>query len=158
MAWADKYPYIKSILPTAPERHVTINRGARMRAWYDIKSLSIDSEQNAEDIRESVEYLRGLLAEEAALGIPYARMILSGFSQGGAMSLCTGLQVRADNANSQHKCSSLHVLQMPSADMRLAGIICMSGYLACHQHFRLTDGLQDVPILHCHGDADPVVR
>jgi predicted esterase len=65
-------------------------------------------------------------------------MMLAGFSQGGALSLVTGLQL--------------------SADKKLAGVLVMSGYLARAKEFVLTPGLEGVPVLHGHGSADPMVR
>ena len=64
-------------------------------------------------------------------------MVLAGFSQGGALSLFTGLQL--------------------PAEMKLAGILVMSGYLAAAKDFTLTPGLENVPVFHGHGSADPMV-
>ena len=134
-----RYPYVKVILPTAKERPVTLNMGAHMPAWYDITGLTAD--RAAEDcigIDESVTIIKNLMETEASLGIKYERMMLAGFSQGGAMTLFTGLQL--------------------SVEQKLAGLLVMSGYLPAASKFKLTSGLDDIPILHCHGDSDVVVR
>jgi lysophospholipase-2 len=90
------YPHIKFILPTAEQRPVTLNGGMRMNAWYDIVGLDDRAAESCDGIVESVERVRGLLMKEAALGLPFHRMALAGFSQGGAMSLYTGLQLPDD--------------------------------------------------------------
>lgn len=133
-----KMPYIKFILPTAEQMPVTLNGGHRMNAWYDIVGLDDRAGESCEGIDNSVDRVRGLLAHEASLGIPYSRMCLAGFSQGGAMALFTGLQGPIDE--------------------RLAGVLILSGYCPGYSKFRLTPGLEDLPVLHCHGTADPVVR
>ena len=136
---ASKLPYVKIILPTAPTQPVTMNGGYPMPSWYDITGLDIRSNEQCEGIFESRDTLRKLLAEEHSLGLPYSRMMVGGFSQGGALSLFVGLQ-------------------MPSIEEKLAGIVAMSGYLPGEKQFNLTEGLGDTPILHCHGTTDPVVR
>ena len=79
------------VFPHAPERPVTINMGMRMRAWYDIVELGGRSE-DAAGIRASQGLLEGLIARERARGIEARRIVLAGFSQGGAIALHTGLR------------------------------------------------------------------
>jgi lysophospholipase-2 len=130
---------VKFILPTAPLQPVTMNGGMRMNSWYDIVSLESKDRDKCHGIEQSKKYIEGILDEEHQKhGVEYNRMILSGFSQGGAMSLFTGMQL--------------------SDEKKLAGILCMSGYLASHQTFRLNASLADTPILHCHGTSDPLVQ
>lgn len=136
---ASKLPYIKFILPTAPTQPVTMNGGYPMPSWYDITGLDVRSNEQCEGIFDSRDTIRKLLAEEHARGLPYSRMMVGGFSQGGALSIFVGLQ-------------------MPSVQEKLAGIVAMSGYLPGEKQFHLTEGLGDTPVLHCHGTADPVVR
>jgi len=136
---AVKMPYTKFILPTAPRQPVTLNGGMRMNAWYDIKSLSSEHGADCVDgIDTSITIIKELIHAEVALGIRSDRIVLAGFSQGGALSLYCGLQL--------------------PIELRPAGILVMSGYLPGSNHFKLTPGLEDVPVLHCHGTSDPVVQ
>jgi phospholipase/carboxylesterase len=80
------------VFPQAPFRPVTINGGYIMRAWYDIAMTEQGIEQNAEHIRESQEILQALIEEQMQRGIPGERIVLAGFSQGGAIALHTGLR------------------------------------------------------------------
>lgn len=137
--WSQTMPHVKFILPTADQRPVTLNGGMRMNAWYDIVGLDDRASESCDGIQQSVERIRSILANEHSNGLPYSRMVLAGFSQGGAMSLFTGLQ-------------------MPEADQKLAGLLVMSGYLPGASQFKLTSGFEDIPIFHCHGSMDPVVR
>jgi len=81
-----------------------------MRGWYDIRSIAINEKEDAEGVKESARALAGLIEEQISLGIPSSRIILAGFSQGGAIALYQGLQ---------------HPQQ-------LAGIIVLSSYLPLH--------------------------
>mmetsp|Transcript_13449 Transcript_13449/g.28428 ORF Transcript_13449/g.28428 Transcript_13449/m.28428 type:complete len:310 (+) Transcript_13449:32-961(+) len=139
---ASKIPYAKFILPTAPMRKVTMNMGMFMPSWYDIVGLDKRSNEFCEGIEESQEKILNILKAEHERGIPYKRMVLAGFSQGGALSLYTGMQLPAEVA----------------AESRLAGIVVMSGYLPHASGFNITPGLEDTPIFHCHGTVDPMVR
>jgi lysophospholipase II len=144
---ADQLPHVKFIVPTAPTRSITLNMGMSMPGWYDIKSLGagdedlsptrvLDTCDGIEDSRAAVEAM--LEAEHRATGLPYNRMMLGGFSQGGALSLYTGLQI--------------------DIEKRLAGLVVMSGYLPNHTNLKVTAGMDSLPILHCHGREDPLVR
>lgn len=135
--WGSSYPYIKFILPTAPEQPVTLNGGMRMNAWYDIVGLDDRAAESCDGIDTSVAKIRTVIEGEIALGLPSTRIALAGFSQGGAMSLFTGLQL--------------------PRDLKLAGLLILSGYLPGAPIFKLTSGLEDVPVYHCHGASDPVV-
>jgi phospholipase/carboxylesterase len=131
------WPALRFVFPHAPVRAVTINGGMRMRAWYDILAPNIAAQQDVAGIRSSIADLEALIAREAARGIPSARVILAGFSQGGAIALAGGVRHAA----------------------RLAGIIALSTYLPL-------DGLTmaersaanaSVPIFMGHGSFDPIV-
>ena len=129
-------PHLKFILPTAPTQRVTMNMGMAMPSWYDITGLDERSNENCAGLEASVERLENILKNEhESTGLQYSRMVLAGFSQGGALSLFTGLQ-------------------LPE---KLAGIVCMSGYLPAAQKFKVTPGLEETPVLHCHGTQDMVV-
>jgi len=95
---------LRFVFPHAPMRPVTINRGYVMRAWYDVVG---DGSEDAAGIRASQARVEALIAREKARGFPAARVVLAGFSQGGAMALHTGLR----------------------HPERLAGIIALSCYL-----------------------------
>ena len=125
---------VRFIFPHAPVRAVTINGGARMRAWYDVTP---DGEQDADGIRASQAHVEALIASERSRGIAAGAIVLAGFSQGGAMALQTGLR----------------------HPERLAGILALSTYLplpeTLPQEASATN--RDVPIFMSHGTHDPVI-
>uniref|UniRef100_K3WDW2 palmitoyl-protein hydrolase n=1 Tax=Globisporangium ultimum (strain ATCC 200006 / CBS 805.95 / DAOM BR144) TaxID=431595 RepID=K3WDW2_GLOUD len=129
-------PHVKFILPTASSKPVTLNMGMRMPSWYDIKSLTKTENDENEGVEESRELLTGLIEKEVETGIPHNRIVLGGFSQGGAMSYYTGYQMKK----------------------ALAGVLILSGYIPKLQSFAVTPEAVNVPALICHGDSDPVVR
>ena len=131
-------PHTKIILPTAKTRPVTLNGGMQMPAWYDIVGLDERSAEHCHGIDESVAVVLEIIRGEVNLGLHPSRIILAGFSQGGALSLFTGLQL--------------------PAELKPAGIVVLSGYLAGAGRFRLSSGFEDIPVLHCHGTGDMVVR
>jgi predicted esterase len=130
-------PHVKFILLTADEIPVTLNGNEKMHSWYDITGLSPEDNVNAKGIDRSVARVQKILEEENALGLPYSRLAVMGFSQGGALSLYSGLQLPIDK--------------------KLGGIIVLSGYIPGTKTFKLTKGMETVPVLHCHGDSDVVV-
>lgn len=137
--FASALPHIKFILPTAPTQKVTMNMGMAMPSWYDIVGLDKRSNEYCAGIEESRAKIMQLLEEEhTTLGVPYNRMALAGFSQGGALSLYTGMQLKDNN--------------------KLAGVVLMSGYLPHESGFNIAPGLEDTPIFHGHGQLDPLVR
>ena len=128
---------IRFIFPHAPEQAVTINGGAVMRAWYDIKSIDLLDRADMSGVLESEEIVKSIIQEQIDKGIPASKMVLAGFSQGGVMSLFTGLRF----------------------SQKLAGIMALSCYLP--QGDSLPAGTSDVnkqtPLLQHHGENDPVV-
>ncbi|KAJ0399392.1 hypothetical protein P43SY_008150 [Pythium insidiosum] len=141
--WADAMqmlskdlPHVKFVLPTAKSQPVTLNMGMRMPSWYDIKSLSKSDDDDADGIEASRDRLLGFIEKEVAAGIPHSRIVLGGFSQGGAMSLFTGFQMK----------------------VALAGVLCLSGYIPKMKAFAVTPETKQVPLLMCHGEIDPVVQ
>ncbi len=131
------WPAIRFVFPHAPIRPVTINMGMPMRAWYDIKSMSMDQRADEAGVRASVAQVETLIAVEHARGVPSERIILAGFSQGGVIALHAGLRHR----------------------QRLAGVVGLSCYLPLSERLideRSTASAQ-TPILLMHGSADPVV-
>jgi len=128
---------LRFIFPHAVERSVTINNGHVMRAWYDIAMNDIARLPDERGIRESQAEVGRLVARERDRGMPPERIVLAGFSQGGAMSLQVGLR-HAE---------------------RLAGIVCLSGYLLLEDSLdkEASGANRLTPILMCHGTQDPVI-
>ena len=126
------------VFPHAPIRPVTLNGGMRMRAWYDIKSLDRRSTDDLEGFRDTDALLRQLLAREAARGVAAERIVLGGFSQGGAASLYTALR-------------------LPE---RLAGVMALSCYLPAKDRLAAehSPANQETPIFMAHGLADNVLQ
>jgi len=128
---------LRFILPHAPVRPVSINNGHAMPAWYDIYGLNHDSQQDESGIRETEANIVALIAHELSQGIPAQRIVLAGFSQGGAMALHTAIRY----------------------PHRLAGILALSTYLPL-KSFLLADrniANLDVPIFMAHGEFDNVI-
>lgn len=127
---------VRFVFPHAPVRPVTINMGQRMRAWYDIVALDGRREDEA-GIRGSQQLIEGLMERERARGIETRRIVLAGFSQGGAIALHTGLRHPA----------------------RLAGIMALSTYLplAGSVDAERHAANAGVPILMVHGSHDEMI-
>jgi len=135
-----KPDYLKVICPTAPTLPVTINGGAAMPAWYDIMSLDErDSErEDTEGVNSSVEFLHGMIEGESQLsGFSSDRIMIGGFSQGGAVALRAALTFPGN----------------------LAGCVALSCYLpgpTTLEQLELSGPL-DTSIFQAHGDMDQVV-
>lgn len=128
---------IRYVFPHAPLRSVTLNAGYMMRAWYDIYGLEHDTVQDVKGITSAATAIEHLIAAELAKGIPTNKIVLAGFSQGGAIALHTGLRYPA----------------------RLAGIIGLSTYLPVADHLanEAHTANKNTPIFLGHGDADPII-
>jgi phospholipase/carboxylesterase len=137
---AADWPGLRFVFPHAPVRPVTVNGGARMRAWYDIKSLDADItlRQDETGVRESIGQLAALIAREADRGVPASRVFLAGFSQGGAIVLSGGVR----------------------HPKRLAGIIALTTYLPIGESTAAerSEANAGLPIFMAHGTHDPVVQ
>ncbi|KAF4661593.1 acyl-protein thioesterase [Perkinsus olseni] len=137
--WSRQFPSTRFILPTAKVQPVTVNMGAPMPSWYDIKSLTSSKlEASAEGIEESAVRIREIISKEMAdTGVTRKDIVLAGFSQGAAMSYWVGLQ----------------------DDESYAGVVAMSGYLPRASSFILSPAAagRSTPVLHCHGDSDTMV-
>ena len=131
------WPALRFVFPHAPMRAVTINGGMRMRAWYDIVSMDFASRADATGIGESVQQVEALIAREAERGTPPSRIVLAGFSQGGAIALTAGLRRQAP----------------------LAGLVALSTYLPGGQAVAAQRHANAVaqPVFCAHGDNDPVI-
>jgi predicted esterase len=139
---SSQLPWCKFVLPTAPVNPVTLNGGMRMNSWYDIVGLDERSNEGCEGIQESRSRIEAILQRERdELGLPYSRMVLAGFSQGGALGLFTGLQLGGEKAEAAAAASG-------DEKKKLAGIVVLSGYLPCDKQFRITPGLEGTPVFH----------
>lgn len=134
-----KKPHIKYIFPTAPIRPVSLNGGFEMTAWFDILGLKPDAAQDEEGIKKSSQILLNLVQEEVKNGIPAERIIIGGFSQGGATALYTAL----------------------TSSIKFGGVLALSTWLPLHNRFpdqlKQVENLFATPILQCHGDCDVMV-
>jgi len=134
----DLLPPTRFVFPHAPERAVTINGGYVMRAWYDILTADFSGRrEDAAGVIESAAQIEALIERENARGIPDSRIVLAGFSQGGAIALHAGLR----------------------HPRRLAGILALSTYLPLSDTLaaEASPANRDVPIFMAHGNADPVI-
>ena len=131
-------PAIRFIFPHAPVRPVTLNNGMAMRAWYDIYNANLSDRADMTGVRASQAQIEALLARERARGIAAKRMVIAGFSQGGAIALFAGLR----HAES------------------LAGIVALSTYLVGVSTLAAEANAANraVPIFMAHGTQDPMVR
>lgn len=133
-------PGIRFVFPHAPTRPVTINNGYVMRAWYDISFGDLEGHTRKADergVRESQAQIGQLIARENARGIAAAKIVLAGFSQGGAIALQTGLRYPE----------------------KLAGVMALSTYLPLAESFAQEAAPQNkaTPVFMAHGSQDPVV-
>ena len=154
-------PYARFILPTAPTRPITVNGGMPMPGWYDIESLGAGrSMEKAEGIGASRKRILGMVRGERDDGIPAERIVLAGFSQGGAMSLFTGLHFPGEESGSHSRCGAGSAAAAATNPAHFAetlgGILVMSGYLPAPSELAPSpEGLR-TPILFLHGTADGV--
>lgn len=130
-------PTLRFVFPNAPVRPVTINGGVRMRAWYDIRAADISAREDEAGIEASRRAIEALMAREIARGVPAERLFLGGFSQGAALVLHTGLRY----------------------PQRLAGLVCLSGYLPLYRRLdaEASEANRPTPIFMGHGELDQVV-
>ena len=126
---------VRFIFPHAPAIPVTINSGYVMPAWYDIKQVDVDRHVDNEQLQESASRIHDLIDREIERGIQSTRIIVAGFSQGGAVSFEAAL----------------------SYEQPLAGIMALSTYFATEGTIKINAIQQSIPILICHGEHDPVV-
>jgi len=127
---------VRFVFPHAPQRPVTINNGFRMRAWYDIVDLS-GERQDEDGFRDSSRLVENLIRRENDRGVPSNRIVLAGFSQGGAMTLFTGLRYPE----------------------KLAGMAALSCYLPMADTVKaeLANENLSMPLFMAHGSADPML-
>jgi phospholipase/carboxylesterase len=130
-------PDIRYVFPHAPVRPVTINGGMSMRAWYDIVSLTSRRDHDQQGIADSVNQAAALVRREIARGIPAHRIIVAGFSQGGAIALQLALRF----------------------PQRLAGLVALSTYLLLDHRLEndAHEANRGLSVFAGHGSLDPVV-
>ena len=136
---------VRFIFPNAPVRPITVNNGMTMPAWYDISSLDFDKrEQDVTGTQESAQAIDALIEQEISRGVPADKIVLAGYSQGGAIVLYAGI-------TSRH---------------RVAGILALSTYLPlADQVFddmknraNADDDRCSLPIFFAHGTHDDVIK
>jgi len=130
-------PGVRFVFPHAPMRPVTINAGWVMRAWYDVREEGGVRQEDPPGVRASQREIEALIAREKARGIAADRLVLAGFSQGGAMALYSGLRYAE----------------------RLAGIMALSCSLplADTLEAEASPANREVPIFMAHGTQDPLI-
>ncbi len=126
---------VRFVFPHAPTIPVTINGGMRMPAWYDILALDIDRQIDNSQLLASAAAVAALIEREVARGVDTKRIVLAGFSQGGAVALQTALAYPEP----------------------LAGLLAMSTYFATHDTIVPHAANRGLPILVQHGSHDPMV-
>ncbi|WP_435104305.1 alpha/beta hydrolase [Arhodomonas sp. AD133] len=127
---------VRFIFPHAPVRPVTLNAGMAMRAWYDLYGLDESMREDAEGLAESARHVEALIGRERERGVPAERIVLAGFSQGGAVALHTALR----------------------HPERLAGLMGLSTYLPVRDRLdEAAPANRDIPIFMAHGTNDPVL-
>jgi len=126
---------LRFVFPHAPVRPVTINGGMAMRAWYDIVSLDAEGRADADGVRASSALLEALIAREKTRGVDAGRIVIAGFSMGGAIAINT----------------ALHTTE------KLAGLMALSTYLPLPGELAGTTGSRDLPVFMAHGSFDPML-
>jgi phospholipase/carboxylesterase len=127
--------HIRYVFPHAPSIPISINGGMTMPAWYDILSIDVERKINEVQFTQSCEQVRQLIEREIQRGISSEKIVIAGFSQGGAVAYQTAL----------------------SFDQPLAGLMAMSTYIASHHAIELQEVNKNLPISIYHGTQDNVV-
>ncbi|KAF8244543.1 Phospholipase/carboxylesterase [Wilcoxina mikolae CBS 423.85] len=135
-----KFDECAFIFPHAPSIPITVNMGMKMPGWFDITQFGLDNwncEDDFEGIMISVQLLHSIIEEQIGKGVPNDRIIVGGFSQGGAVALLGGM----------------------SCPHKLGGIIALSTWLPCPDKVPsiLSDVNNETPIFQAHGEVDPVI-
>jgi phospholipase/carboxylesterase len=126
---------VRFIFPHAPSIPVTINGGYIMPAWYDIKQADVSRRVDDVQLRRSAAAVHAFVSQQQEAGIDSRRIILGGFSQGGAVVLEAAL----------------------SCPLPLAGVMSLSSYFPTADSVTVSDANQTLPVLICHGSQDTVV-
>lgn len=126
---------VRFIFPHAPSIPVTINSGYVMPAWYDIREMSVDRRVDVDQLRQSASIVHGFVEQQIAAGIDSRRIVLAGFSQGGAVVLEAAL----------------------SCPHPLAGVMSLSSYFPTADSVQVHDSNRQLPVRVFHGTEDQVV-
>lgn len=128
---------IRFVFPHAPMRPITVNGGYVMRGWYDIAEANLDKQQDVEGLKLSQQQLEALIDKEIDAGISPEKIILAGFSQGGAVVLQTGLRY----------------------PKRLAGLMVLSSYVPLAETLEAERNTanNDTPVFYAHGKNDDII-
>ena len=126
---------LRFVFPHAPVRPVTINGGMHMRAWYDIVTLDAEGRADAKGVHESTALLEGLIAREKDRGIDAQKIVIAGFSMGGAIAINTALHTKEN----------------------LAGLMALSTYLPLPSEVADSAGERALPVFMAHGTFDPML-
>ncbi|KAM9986655.1 hypothetical protein ACTFIY_011070 [Dictyostelium cf. discoideum] len=129
--------HIKFVLPTAPTIPISINFGNKGTAWYNVTSFYPGSQEDLIGLEKSRKQIETIIEEEIKNGIPAERIVLSGFSQGGALTLYTGYQLK----------------------YKLAALITLSGFSpSLSLPSKIKPENKDIPLTMFHGTDDKVVN
>lgn len=126
---------VRFVLPHAPQLPVTVNGGTPMPAWYDILEMNLGRRVDVAQLRASAQRVHGLIDDQIAAGIDSRRIVIAGFSQGGAVAYEAAL----------------------SYPKPLAGLLALSTYYASAESIELADANREIAIEVHHGTDDPVV-
>lgn len=129
--------HIRFVFPNAPQMSLTLFGGTRVRAWYDVRDADLQCEEDQVRIRKSAQWLEGLIERERGRNIAGERIVVGGFSQGGAIALYLAARY----------------------PQRLAGVIALSAYLPLMEEIRAqpAERLEPSPVFIGHGCADDLV-
>ena len=130
-------PSTRFVFPHAPKIPVSINGGYVMRAWYDIRNVDLQRQEDEQGVRNSQQAVEKLIEEQIERGFAPESIVLAGFSQGGAITYQTGLRGKR----------------------KLAVLIALSTYLPCEATFEeaFKQSHADIPVLAIHGSQDTIV-
>ena len=126
---------LRFVFPHAPVRPVTINGGMAMRAWYDIVSLDAEGRADAAGVQDSTAIVEALIAREVERGIVAERIVIAGFSMGGAVVINTALET----------------------SHALAGLMVLSTYVPIPSAIDSSTSSRDIPVFMAHGTFDPML-
>lgn len=127
---------LRFVFPHAPVQPVTVNGGMAMRSWYDILSFDSAGRADKDGVLKSSAFLDALIAREIERGIPANKIVIAGFSQGGAVAVHTALQTEHD----------------------VAGLMALSAYMPLPDFANSATSRKDLPIFMAHGSFDPVLQ